>query len=656
MAKLEPYIGDYYLWKYVPSLPAAIIFAILFAVTTGVHCYRLYRTKLWFCLPFAIGGAMEVIGYCARAVSNSRTGDLTPYIIQETLILLPPALFAASVYMILGRIIRTVHGEPYSLIRVNILTKVFVLGDVASFCVQSGGAGLMAQSGQVDIGEKIVVGSLLIQIIMFGLFIITAVSFQTKYQKRKVDASVYDATGWKASMLMLYSVSALIMIRSIFRVVEFSAGRDGYLLSNEWTVYVFDSVLMLAVMVFFLVRYPNNLQRSEAAHWTNWDDELAGRSQNEASASDCDENRPACGNCTISSRQCSFLTSQPILPAGVRRSAKSASPGLFRSSSNASTPSQSSSPISPNCEPSIIQDVNMMHMELFNHCINSNFDLPPLSQDPEKIASPGMIVDAALSSPFLMHEMLAFGALHLAHLKPEKAHFYKHHAVGLQTHALSIFNREMTGVTSENCLEVLVFTWFMTLHTLCDTTDSTDPHTFLDQFVHYLQMQRGVRAVTAEAWHLMLQSKMGFVLREASRIVEEAGPGSHTTELESCIQNSPALDPNEKTVCKDALDRIQCILSKADDAKKNGTSLETPPLSIISWPIIIEADFIRLVSERRPEALLVLAYYAIPLHLCRDVWIIRNAGQLLVDSIRLHLDPKWHRWLDWPGVMMTILS
>ncbi|KAI1648352.1 uncharacterized protein F4817DRAFT_334731 [Daldinia loculata] len=369
----------------------------------------------------------------------------------------------------------------------------------------------------------------------------------------------------------------------------------------------------------------------------------------------CDENRPACGNCTISSRQCSFLSSQPILP-GLRRPAKSTSPGLLRSSSNASTLSQSSSPISLSCEPSIIQDVNMTHMELFHHCINSNFDLPPSSEDPEKIASPGMIVEAAISSPFLMNEMLAFAALHLAHLKPAKAQFYKHHAVGLQTHALSMFNREMTGVTSENCLEVLVFTWFMTLHTLCDTTDSTDPHIFLDQLIHYLQMQRGVRAVTAEAWHLMLESKMGFVLHEATRIFEEAGPGSHTTELENFIQHSPALDANEKTVCKDALDRLQWFLSRADDAKKSGTSLGTPFLSLISWPVIIEADFLRLISERKPEALLVLAYYAIPLHFCRDVWIIRNAGQLLVQSIRLHLDQKWHRWLDWPEAMMNTLS
>ncbi|KAI1466502.1 uncharacterized protein F4812DRAFT_460773 [Daldinia caldariorum] len=370
----------------------------------------------------------------------------------------------------------------------------------------------------------------------------------------------------------------------------------------------------------------------------------------------CDETHPACGNCTISSRQCSFLSSRPVLPPGYRRQAKSASPSCLRYSSNASTTaSVASSPISSNYEPAIIQDVNMTHIELFHHCINSNFDLPPSFEDSDKAVSPAMIVDAALSSPFLMNEMLAFAALHLAHIRPEKARFYKHHAVGLQTQALSMFNREMTDVTNENCLEVLVFTWLMTLHTLCDTTESADPHVFLDRFIHYLQIQRGVRAVTSEAWYLMLESKMGFVLREPTRIFE-AGPGSHTTELEACIHNSPSLDIAEKTVCKDALDRIQWFLSRADDAKKNGTPLGTSFLSLVSWPVIIEADLFRLISESKPEALLVLAYYAIPLHLCRDVWIIKDAGQLLVRSIRLHLDQRWHKWLDWPEALMDMLS
>ncbi len=64
---------------------------------------------------------------------------LAPYVIQTLLLLVAPALFAASIYMTLGRIIVGVDGESYSMIKKKWLTKVFVTSDVLSFLIQLGG-------------------------------------------------------------------------------------------------------------------------------------------------------------------------------------------------------------------------------------------------------------------------------------------------------------------------------------------------------------------------------------------------------------------------------------------------------------------------------------------------------------------------------------
>lgn len=55
------------------------------------------------------------------------------------MVLIAPSLFAASMYMELGRIIRLVGGEAYSLVRVSRLTKIFVIGDIIAFLAQAGG-------------------------------------------------------------------------------------------------------------------------------------------------------------------------------------------------------------------------------------------------------------------------------------------------------------------------------------------------------------------------------------------------------------------------------------------------------------------------------------------------------------------------------------
>lgn len=58
---------------------------------------------------------------------------------------------------------------------------------------------------------------------------------------------------------MLYTVSALISIRNVFRLVEYVMGKGSYLFANEWPVYVFDGALMLVVMGVYYVWYPDQL-------------------------------------------------------------------------------------------------------------------------------------------------------------------------------------------------------------------------------------------------------------------------------------------------------------------------------------------------------------------------------------------------------------
>ena len=85
--------------------------------------------------------AVEYNGYIGRAVSSRQNPDWTlgPYIVQAVLLLVAPALFAATIYMELGRIILLVDGEHHSIIKKRWLTKIFVCGDILSFLMQSGG-------------------------------------------------------------------------------------------------------------------------------------------------------------------------------------------------------------------------------------------------------------------------------------------------------------------------------------------------------------------------------------------------------------------------------------------------------------------------------------------------------------------------------------
>lgn len=208
--------------------------------------------------------SVQTIGYCGRIWSHFDTLSIGGFIIQAILILIAPALYAASIYMILGRLISAVGAERLSPIPIRWLTKIFVTGDVISFFLQAGGGGIQA-GGTLDlfeIGEKIIIAGLFVQIAFFGFFVATAVQFHrrllvdTEPLSKESKASI----PWKKHLAVLYTVSAVILIRSIFRVVEYLQGNGGYLISHELFLYIFDTLLMVLVMAIFLVFYIDGLR------------------------------------------------------------------------------------------------------------------------------------------------------------------------------------------------------------------------------------------------------------------------------------------------------------------------------------------------------------------------------------------------------------
>jgi hypothetical protein len=164
--------------------------------------------------------------------------------------------------MILGRLIRAVHGERLSLIPVRWVTRIFVTGDVFSFTLQASGGGL-AGAGSYDLfelGEKIILGGLFAQIIVFGFFVATSALFHFRVRRSPTDVSTQGTVSWQRHLIVLYVTSALILVRSIFRVVEYIQGNDGYLISHEIFLYIFDALLMASVMAIFLIWYIEDLQ------------------------------------------------------------------------------------------------------------------------------------------------------------------------------------------------------------------------------------------------------------------------------------------------------------------------------------------------------------------------------------------------------------
>jgi hypothetical protein len=111
----------------------------------------------------------------------------------------------------------------------------------------------------VKLGQNIITAGLGIQVVFFGLFIIVAGIFN--YRLRAVPSlrSKQISVPWQSYLFVLYGASFLIMIRSVFRIVEYVMGQDGYLLDHEIFLYIFDATLMFCAMVLLNVYHPSRI-------------------------------------------------------------------------------------------------------------------------------------------------------------------------------------------------------------------------------------------------------------------------------------------------------------------------------------------------------------------------------------------------------------
>ena len=121
------------------------------------------------------------------------------------------------------------------------------------------GGGTLANADtedEVDRGQTIIIIGLAIQVLFFGLFIIVTCLFHYRIKREPTVLSSHSDAAWQRFLLVLYSTSILILIRSLFRMIEYLLGHDSILQSSEIYIYTFDALLMAAVAFMFNFFHP----------------------------------------------------------------------------------------------------------------------------------------------------------------------------------------------------------------------------------------------------------------------------------------------------------------------------------------------------------------------------------------------------------------
>lgn len=272
---------------YIPSLAGAVVACCLFSIIAILLSWQTRRYRIRYTIVLAVGAGCEALGYLFRSLSASgnRIDNFALFILMDMFVILSPLTFMAGLYVVYGRLVRrlTTSTPPaskvsslsqsesltnaapnltrFSPLPPHLYTKVFVTCDISSFLIQGGGAGLIVstKATTAETGKDILLAGLAFGLISFCVFIFLTV-WMTINVSRSMTRKEFESIGltrdWTRLMIPIFIGELCILVRTIYRLIEFAGGYSGHIYTTEWYLYVFDCVFMLITAAVWVPFFP----------------------------------------------------------------------------------------------------------------------------------------------------------------------------------------------------------------------------------------------------------------------------------------------------------------------------------------------------------------------------------------------------------------
>ncbi|OBT91793.2 hypothetical protein VE01_09358 [Pseudogymnoascus verrucosus] len=257
-------------WAFCPSTPPAIVFTVLFALTTFAHLSQAIFYKKAYCWVIVGSAFIQTVNYICRIISITNPNTLGPYAAWFILMLIAPLFTNAFVYMVMGRMIWN-YIPSAKLYRITAwrFSAFFVIFDIIALIIQVAGASSSAgnrrPNQQVINAIHIYMGGVGFQQFFILLFLVFAIKFhQTVLQQVRQGAK--GASGALPLLYAIYLVLALITMRIVFRLCEYAQGFHSNIPTHEAYQYCLDSVPMLFSLVILNVIHPGRIMQGEESN------------------------------------------------------------------------------------------------------------------------------------------------------------------------------------------------------------------------------------------------------------------------------------------------------------------------------------------------------------------------------------------------------
>lgn len=273
------------------------------------------------------------------------------------------------------------------------------------------------------------------------------------------------------------------------------------------------------------------------------------------------------------------------------------------------------------------------------------------------------LVALALSCDYLVHGMLAVSALHRGYLSPDPKTKDKSAYLASQHVNLSIgpYLKAMSDITAANANQLWVFSTLLMTFTFASYRSHD----------HLFPFSENASKEIVSNWIVCLRTCVRWV--EAAVACLELGPLgfmiSEGRKAETAIQDGALPDPEvdqslkvltdtvltlpviKSTTTVEEMDAYNEVINRLRNmfaAHARGLNSVMMRATAALWVGRIPDTFLRLLSEKRPPALIIVAHYSLLLKSCEDCWYMEQRSYYLFEAVKQNLPEQWAPYVEYP--------
>ncbi|KAJ6472538.1 RTA1 like protein-domain-containing protein [Mycena sanguinolenta] len=202
------------------------------------------------------------------------------FIAMNEATLLAPCLFYIVTYILFARLLSTFEREVVEQclpVRASLMTSMFVSTTLVLTAIQAAGVGITAVHGSTvdNVGSKLALLAIGFEFFFVELFMLVLFIFRRRMLRSFPELWVHNDAprftlwgrkpiAWQLVFYILAGTSTVLLLRSVYRIIEFSLGQRGYLAQHEAFLYCLDALPLWLAMSVYCVVWPTRALRSHS--------------------------------------------------------------------------------------------------------------------------------------------------------------------------------------------------------------------------------------------------------------------------------------------------------------------------------------------------------------------------------------------------------